>query len=335
MTYVLILLGLIFIAIVLAVILAKRNEHAIAKEFYVTLIKVLRGQPILAAFVGIVFIFVIGGSSGVLVSKLISGAEPGMTYALTFLGALLIFVLLAVVLNKSDTGQQRPDQSGESLRVISDPRIVALSDAIDQLKTIVEARWVKSDLHFTLSFTEVEGDPLRAKASLVASFRIINITDNSVSFPFFTEVEVSPSAPATLSGHLSVRNTVSRDLIQDLDIKLHQVDHLAIRRYQPTARTVLTPRSEYLFEWTINEWEVLLPYSEYWTSAHPVLNIQVEIKCHDPDLRSSAIVYRPPEQGTNGAPIGGGSASTWTANGVFLPYQGIFVKVFRRQRGQQ
>jgi len=307
-----------------------------AREFYIALMKVLRDQPILAAFIGIVFMFVVGGSTGALIQKIVPEAQnPGMIYASTFLGTLLIYLLLVLVLrpNASGGGVNLGDGLGGQVRVVPDPRISALSDAIDQLKKIVDSQWVKSDLHFDVTITGIEGEPHQAELSLSASFRVINITDKPVSFVFFTEVEAGPQTESTLTGHLSVRNAISQDLVHDLDIKLKQEGQSPIRRHKHNA-TMLSPRSETIFQWTVNGYRVLLPYSEYWASAHPVLNIQVQLKVDAPELRASAVIYRPPEQGTDEEPDIRGDISVWKSHGVFLPYQGIFIKVFRQQKGQ-
>ncbi len=300
-----------------------------SESFYGDLMKNLRGQPILSAFVGIVFMFIVTGGGAFFSSKdARSSPYAGLIVAALFLGVLLIFLVLA---GKLLDWTHSNAAGGMALAPLnpasSDPRIKAISKAVDQLKKIVEAEWIKSDLHFKIAISEIPGSTTSARLRLEASFKVANITDCTVQFPFITEVEVESTTADTLGGHLSIDNTKTGRRTHDKDIRLKKAA-ATIRRYQE-GDTELDAGCSYEFKWNVDEYVVPLPYSEYWASAHPVFSVEVAVITASPDIRATAVIYRPHDQGSVIVPFAEGDELSWRANGVFLPYQGILLKVFR------
>lgn len=294
-----------------------------SKVFYQGILKILERQPVLAAFVAIVFTFVVGGGSGTLLLQLVPKMQnSGAIYAATFLGSLVIFLLVVWINVPRSVSGVRPIPVG-------DPRISALVEALDQLRSIVMAKWVKTDLKFEVTMNPDGRNLSQAILGFRASFRVYNLSDSEIPFQFFTEVEGTPETPTSLNGHLQITRVVGNSLVVDTRIRLTQVagGHVRRHRHQPT---MLAPYSEYLFEWTIDEYAVTLPYSEFWASAHSVINIEVKVVNPSGDLSSETVIYRPPDQGDNADPVQSGTTTVWAANGVFLPYQGVFLRVFRK-----
>lgn len=307
-----------------------------AEKFYDKLLGNLRNEPLLSAFIGTLFILFVGGGGAYLALQNSSASSPATVVAVLVLGVLLVFLVLAYMIVSRDRDKRRALSEGSiALRTVDqdllnnlpDSRIRALSDAIDQLKKIVNARWIKSDLRFDLSINPIPDDSANAYLSLSASFKVVNVTAEPIEFFFLTEVEVKAGTPEKLRGHLSVKLVETDMMTHDVDIQLKSVG-LNVRRYKH-APTLLEPRQAYQFCWSVDPYVVSLPYCEYWASAHPVINIRVSVHRQEEDIKASAVVYRPGDQGEDDDPSTEGNPMSWHSRGVFLPYQGVLLKVFR------
>jgi len=255
-------------------------------KFHIKLLDNLRNEPLLSAFIGVVFILFAGGGAAYVALESNHDANAATLSAVLVLGVLLVFLVLAAMImwHRVPVPQihhafaaSTPPLAADSIPLnnVPDTRIRALSDAIDQLKRIVEARWIKSDLRFDLTIGRVPGDAANASLALSASFKVVNVTSEPIEFFFLTEVEVQPGAADRLRGHLSVKHVEKDVVTHDVDIWLKSVGQ-NVRRHKH-APTILEPRHTYQFSWTLDPYVVPLPYCEYWASAHPVINMRVSV----------------------------------------------------------
>ena len=306
-------------------------------KFYNKLMDNLRSEPLLSAFIGIVFILFVGGGGAYLALKDSRDSNPATLVAVLVLGVLLMFLVLAYMIVGRDKGRSLVGLSAGAvstlppdsvlLNTLPDSRIRALSDAIDQLKKIVGARWIKSDLRFDLTISRIPGDSANASMTLSASFKVVNVTSEPIEFFFLTEVEVQPGTADKLRGHLSVKLVEKDVMTHDVDISLKSIGP-NVRRHKH-APTILEPHHAYQFSWSLEPYVVPLPYCEYWASAHPVINMRVSVHRQEEDIKASAVVYRPGDQGEDDDPSTEGNPMSWHSRGVFLPYQGVLLKIFR------
>lgn len=304
-----------------------------SEKFYNKLLENLRGEPLLTAFIGVVFILFIGGGGSYVALKDTPGSNAATLAAVLVLGVLLIFLALAYFIlhvrrefkPSAGTTSMLPDLPIPNSA--PDSRIRALSNAIDQLKKIVDASWIKSDLRFDLTISGIPGDSANANMTLAASFKVVNVTNEPIEFFFLTEVEVQPGTADKLRGHLSVKLVEKDVMTHDVDISLKSVGG-NVRRHKHSP-TILEPRHVYQFIWRLEPYVVPLPYCEYWASAHPVINMQVSVHRQEDDIKASAVVYRPGDQGEDDDPSTEGTPMSWHSRGVFLPYQGLLLKIFR------
>src|SRR5262249_15378493 len=96
----------------------------------------------------------------------------------------------------------------------------------------------------------------------------------------------------------------------------------------------LPAHARYRFEWQTEEYELDLPYREFWATAHPVLGMTIEIHNRGSEqFAARADCYRLDSDPKKFVRRIDGGKQIYEALGPFLPYQGMFVRVEHRKEG--
>jgi hypothetical protein len=81
--------------------------------------------------------------------------------------------------------------------------------------------------------------------------------------------------------------------------------------------------------WTTKQFEVTLPYTEFWATADAAIGLEITVISMAGPLNAEADFYRRDNSPMNFRRYAdeNGLEYRFTALGAFLPYQGMFVKV--------
>lgn len=288
--------------------------------------EIVRGlsvQPAYLLIFGVVSLFTgLGTATGVM--GLFTSDKPLIGF-----GGFMLFTSLAAAVLTVKLVQRAGSFSDDA--AMNQPLRAGLCREIEYVRGLVLEPLLKKDLHFTLyiqGLEEIAQGKRVALVSLSCQYEIVSTSNEVKEFPIVAQVDASTLRPALPRARLTVvdrssgRERLSKEFgfSETKDVRgLHGL-------FQDTIE--VEPNSYYLVDWKTQQYAVDLPYAEFWASANPVagMSFDVVIAAELP-LRAHADVYR--RIGSSGKFAEKDLMGTHSirAEGPFLPFQGIFVRV--------
>lgn len=210
-------------------------------------------------------------------------------------------------------------------------------------QNVLEGTVLRRDLRFhitILQFSTLENETLikqkTARVRLRTEFTLENLTDVEQFVPLQAQFEASGvQEPSPISGHLKCLQVEPPPNANDAPYP-DRVMSFAQDPNRPIAnlyefQVKLKPLAKLRVEWNAT-YNIDLPYAELWATSTPVIGMQVEVEENlQPVFDVSADCYR--DASMAGTFVRAAQREDnrgvfrFDAPGVFLPYQGIFLRI--------
>ena len=214
---------------------------------------------------------------------------------------------------------------------VLEPYLKAIEEAIGNVSTLARTRLIKEDLFFKITFLRFANQEETAGiAKLAGSYKVRNFGEATVNFPFFAQVDVSENMVGAVDGDFRVRNVNTGDEPRNNQISFtSERSKNGLSHIFKDKNPVAIPSGATMeFKWSTSEFEIRLPYCEFFTTAQPVFNIKIELVNKFPIKHYvKAEAFRSAEADSVD-PREVDDAVLIDVGGVFLPYQGILVRVY-------
>lgn len=292
--------------------------------------------------------FLVAGVAGpFIIAKYVAGSVSvtGPTIACFAMG--ILFCICGIAMSYFDRQPVIRDGPGQpERREISDSAPQSTTEHValavqNLLADIRNARTVRRNLNFKISILELHtsetSSPFkqkRAAVRLVTSYLIENLTDRDQVVPLEAAFETSElTARQVHTGKLRYWHeagpTPPRAPAQELDLTFQYAQDKPIEKIYRFSVPV-QPRATINVEWEAH-YEIDLPYREMWATATALHRMTVEIEENlESEFLISADCYRLSSQGEFVRHAETHARGRWfraLGQGVFLPYQGIFVRI--------
>jgi hypothetical protein len=234
-------------------------------------------------------------------------------------------------------GGPGPSSTNNPISPTLEPYLQAIEAAIDNVSSLAKTRLIKEDLSFEVTFLRyVDSSKKLCLAKLAGSYRVRNFGDEKADFRFLAQVDVAETMTGAVDGDLYVRNLTTGEVLRDKKDK--KISFISERSAAGLSH-IFRDRSEFQvlsghaleFRWTTSEFEIRMPYCEFFTTSQPVFNMAIRLvnKIID-SVAVKAEVFRSAEVDTP-VPRPHEGATMVEVNGVFLPFQGVLVRLYPLQ----
>lgn len=209
-------------------------------------------------------------------------------------------------------------------------RQVGLRKELEQAaKRLLHVDYEKRNLVITLDVVKVHDD--EAVVRLTSDYEVSVIRPDPISFLYRAWFEVSRRAT-----HPEVGGMLT--IWRDDGAERRPIDAKLLERTSPNCRGRLYECEERInggerrkFKWEC-EYEIDLPYSEFWSTSHPTRSISVVVKTHGYELDVVLHPYRDPTLAgkKEAMPVMDHGGTELHCSGLFLPFNGVFVSIVRQ-----
>jgi hypothetical protein len=203
-----------------------------------------------------------------------------------------------------------------------------IAEVFDKMRALVDEPLLKTNLYSRIEFLGYADESRKVvRARTRVQYYIENIVHEQADFDFIAQIDVSRHSEEVVHGTLIMRDELGRQVAEENKFVMTRTGHKGLQRVYRTSMSI-PGEASYSFVWLTEEYELDLPYVEFWSTAHPILGMKIEIeagKC--PGLIASAEPYRPTYASAQFRQDLQGTRFTFEEDGVFLPYQGMFLRV--------
>ena len=298
------------------------------RSVYREIIGALKNQPPLAAIFGICLLATVGFTS-LTVRDGVRGDSTWTAFP-AFVSTLGVALTVILLLNRERRGAQaRASTAGNGRRHPSatiPPVSLGQDEALRGLIKLCNVEFRKTQSKVELDFKEVgtAAGERWAAVNLAVEYVVVAAFEGDGSprsFKVPAVVEPRPGHPRQIEAKIKVIQMERGDIVLERSVPLREVDGGGYE-IQDIPTFSMHQGESYKVIWQTS-YETSLPYVEFWSTAHPLLTMEVHIRAA-PHLkvRVAARCYR-----------GLGKFETLSdehgqrllAYGPFLPYQGILV----------